>query len=182
MQVDLTRNYFELFELPVQFEVDSEYLTSRFRALQKALHPDRFAGATDVEKRWSVQAASFVNEAFQTLNKPIKRASYLLSLNGISIDEETDTQMSPSFLMEQMELREALEDAPQSNEPFVALDKLSGQLKVGSEQQAVAFGNAVATSDWQAGRTVVRQWQFLDKLQKEVKDAEERLDVYGERL
>jgi len=182
MQVDLTRNFYELFELPVQFEIDDEYLTSRFRALQKALHPDRFAGATEAEKRWSVQAASFVNEAFQTLNKPIARAGYLLSLNGISIDEETDTQMSPSFLMEQMELREALEAAPDSEEPFAALDKLSGQLKVGVDQQASAFGNAATSGDWQAGRTVVRQWQFLDKLQREVRDAEERLDVFGERL
>ena len=182
MQVDLTRNYYELFEMPVQFELDYDHLTSRFRALQKALHPDRFAGATETEKRWSVQAASFVNEAYQTLSKPIARAGYMLSLNGISIDEETDTQMSPSFLMEQMEMREALEAAVETDEPFVALERLAGQLKVGSEQQAAAFAGAAASADWQAGRTVVRQWQFLDKLQREVRDAEERLDVYGERL
>ena len=90
--------------------------------------------------------------------------------------------MSPSFLMEQMEMREALEAALETDEPFVALERLAGQLKVGCEQQAAAFAGAAASADWQAGRTVVRQWQFLDKLQREVRDAEERLDIYGERL
>ena len=176
MQVDFSNNYFELFELPVAFDVPLEHLNTRFRSLQRFLHPDKFAAAPDAERRWSVQAAGFVNEAYQTLLKPIKRASYMLSMNGISLDEETDTQMDPMFLMEQMELREALGDAPDAPDPYEALDKIGSQLQSGSRDSAAQFADAAANADWSRARTVVRQWQFLEKLASEVRTVEARLD------
>lgn len=176
MQVDFSNNFFELFELDVQYDVPQEHLQTRFRSLQRYLHPDKFAAAADAEKRWSMQAASFVNEAYQTLSSPIKRAAYLLSLNGISLDEETDTQMSPMFLMEQMELREALADAPDKSDPFDALDKISAQLNEGRKNSVDEFAQAAAKQDWTEARTVVRQWQFLEKLASEVQVQEARLD------
>jgi len=176
MQVDFSNNYFQLFELPVQFEISQDHLDTRFRSLQRFLHPDKFASAADAERRWSMQAASFVNEAYQTLSKPLKRASYLLSLNGISLDEETDTQMSPMFLMEQMELREALGDAPAASDPYAALEKISSQLSSGRRESADVFASAAAQEDWVAARTAVRQWQFLEKLVSEIQTQEARLD------
>lgn len=176
MQVDFSNNYFELFELPIAFDVPEEQLSTRFRSLQRFLHPDKFASAADAERRWSMQAASFVNEAYQTLSKPIKRASYILSLNGISLDEETDTQMSPMFLMEQMELREALGDAPDAADPYAALDKISSQLQSGTRASAEEFAAAATIENWSDARTVVRQWQFLEKLVSEVRTQEARLD------
>lgn len=176
MQVDFSNNYFELFELPVAFDVPEEQLSTRFRSLQRYLHPDKFASAADAERRWSMQAASFVNEAYQTLAKPLSRASYILSLNGISLDEETDTQMSPMFLMEQMELREALGDAPDAADPYAALDKISSQLQAGRRSSAEAFAAAAEKENWADARTVVRQWQFLEKLHTEVQTQEARLD------
>jgi len=176
MQVDFSNNYFELFELPVQFDVSQDHLDTRFRSVQRYLHPDKFASASDAERRWSIQAASFVNEAYQCLSTPIKRASYLLSLNGISLDEETDTQMSPMFLMEQMELREAISDAPEASDPYAALDKISAQLNDGRRNSAGEFSQAADDKDWPQARTVVRQWQFLEKLMSEVQSLEARLD------
>ena len=176
MQVDFSNNYFELFELPVQFDVPQDHLDTRFRVVQRYLHPDKFACASDAERRWSVQAASFVNEAYQCLSSPINRASYLLSLNGISLDEETDTQMSPMFLMEQMELREAIGDAPDASDPYAALDKISDQLNEGRRSSADGFSQAASNEDWPQARTVVRQWQFLEKLVSEVQSLEARLD------
>lgn len=176
MQVDFSNNYFELFELPVQFDVLQDQLDTRFRSLQRYLHPDKFAAAADAEKRWSMQAASFVNEAYQTLCSPLKRASYLLTLNGITLDEETDTQMSPMFLMEQMELREALADAPDATDPYAALDKIAAQLNAGRTSSADEFREAAQQEDWVRARTVVRQWQFLEKLASEVQSQEARLD------
>lgn len=176
MQVDFSNNYFELFELPVQFDVSQDHLDTRFRSLQRYLHPDKFASASEAERRWSMQAASFVNEAYQCLSAPIKRASYLLSLHGISLDEETDTQMSPMFLMEQMELREALDDAPAASDPYAALDKISAQLNTGRNNSTEAFLQAAGEKDWSQARTVVRQWQFLEKLMTEVQTQEARLD------
>jgi len=156
---DFSNNYFELFELPVQFDISQDHLDTRFRVVQRFLHPDKFAAASEAERRWSMQAASFVNEAYQCLSTPIKRATYLLSLNGISIDEETDTQMSPMFLMEQMELREAIGDAPDASDPYAALDKIGNQLNDGRRSSADGFSKAASDGDWSEARTVVRFYE-----------------------
>lgn len=177
MQVDLSSNFFNLFGLAVSFSIDDAVLVDRFRELQKQLHPDKYASAADSERRWSMQAASLVNEAYQTLSNDLRRAVYLLELNGISTDEETDTQMATQFLMEQMEYREALESAPGADDPFAALDKIRKQLRTGVEEQSTAFEQAATGKDWAQARNVVRQWQFLDKLGRELKDTEERLDA-----
>lgn len=177
MQVDLSRNYFDLFGLSVRFSVDQNTLISRFQELQKQLHPDRFASQPVAERRWSMQAASFVNEGYQTLRNDLRRAIYLLSLHDVSVDEETDTHMAPQFLMQQMEYREALEVAESAADPVTNLDRLRGELKSGVREQVAAFDAAAAEGRWDDARTVVRQWQFLDKLAHEVKGVEERLDA-----
>ena len=176
MRVDLSSDYFDLFGLPGTFELSSDKLVERFRELQLQLHPDKYAASPDAERLWSLQAASHVNEGYQTLKSDLRRAAYLLELNGVSLDEETDTQMSPLFLMDQMELREALESASDGTEPFLALDKLRVELKDKVRQQSTEFSKSVSREDWPAARTCVRQWQFLDKLQLEVKAVEEKLD------
>ena len=176
MHVDFSKNYFDLFGLAEKFDIDNAQLVSRFQELQKQLHPDKYASKPDAERRWSMQAASFVNEAYQTLGDDLKRAIYLLGLHGVSIDEETDTQMSPMFLMEQMEYREALEMAPDASDPYQALDAVRKNLKSATSDQLAAFENACNQQSWSEARTSVRQWQFLDKLKQEVRSAEERLD------
>lgn len=176
MQLDFSSNYFELFELSTQFDIDAGDLDQRFQQLQRVLHPDKFASASDAERRWSVQAASRVNEAYQVLKQPLKRASYLLELQGLMLNEETDTQMDPMFLMEQMELREALGDVESAADPYSALDKLSAQLRAQISDSSDAFQAASSNEDWSKGRTVVRQWQFLEKLRQETKTLEARLD------
>ncbi len=177
MSVDFSNNHFELFDLPVAFNVDDAKLTERFQSLQRELHPDRFASATATEKRWSMQAASLVNEAYQNLSKALSRATYLLGINGISVDEETDTQMDPMFLMQQMELREAIGDAPEAADPFSALDKVRLELNAGIESCSERFSASADSKDWPTARTVVREWQFFDKLKREVKSIEARLDA-----
>ncbi|MGQ7843694.1 Fe-S protein assembly co-chaperone HscB [Granulosicoccus sp. 3-233] len=177
MQVDLSSSFFDLFGLPVQFAIDESTLIARFQDLQRQLHPDRFASKPAAERRWSMQAASHVNEGYQTLKHDLKRAIYLLTLNGVSVDEETDTQMSPMFLMEQMEYREALEAAEAAADPLEKLDAVRGQLKAGVREQMQNFDQAAGAGNWDEARTTVRQWQFLDKLAREVKSMEERLDA-----
>jgi len=85
--MDSGRNHFELFGLPVAFEVDMTRLAETYRELQRALHPDRFANASDRERRLSVQQAARVNEAYQILRSPLRRARYLLELRGVEFDE-----------------------------------------------------------------------------------------------
>ena len=177
MQLDSSSNYFELFGLPQHFVIDEQVLVRRYREMQQQLHPDKFASRPDGERRWSLQAASLVNDAYKTLQSDLSRAAYLLKLHGIQLDEETDTQMDPMFLMEQMELREALEVAEQAEN---CLEKLAGirkQLRSSIAEQSRAFASAVDQTDWTLARTITRQWQFLDKLQRETKSIEERLDA-----
>ena len=177
MQLDSNSNYFELFGLPQRFAVDGQALVARYQEMQQQLHPDKFASRPDAERRWSLQAASLVNDAYRTLQTDLSRAAYLLKLQGIELDEETDTQMDPMFLMEQMELREELESAEQADDCFAKLAGIRKQLRLSVVVQSKAFAAAVEQSDWTLARTITRQWQFLDKLQRETKSIEERLDA-----
>ncbi len=173
---DLRANHFELFGLPVGFDLDEAVLAPRYRELQSATHPDRYAQASAAERRWSVQASGRVNDAWRTLKKPLARATYLLSLHGVDTDAETDTRMDPAFLMEQMELREALADAPTAADPPAALDALRAKLGAARRAATAEFSEAAARGDWDAGRHVVRRWQFVDKLLGELGEMEARLE------
>ena len=109
--MNLQSNDFELFGVPAQFAQDRPALDARWKELQREAHPDRFAAqgmsAQRVAMQWSVR----INEAYQRLKHPLKRASYLCELNGAPILAETNTAMPPAFLMQQMEWREMLEEA-----------------------------------------------------------------------
>src|SRR5947208_14405041 len=107
----LLHSHFELFGLAPVFGLDKEVLEKAYRDIQSQVHPDRFAHAGDAERRASLQWTTRVNEAFQVLKNPVKRARHLLELQGVDVAFETNTAMPPEFLMQQMELREKLEEA-----------------------------------------------------------------------
>ncbi len=177
MTADLKKTHFELFELPAAFDLDQAQLAARYRELQRAVHPDRYASASDQERRLSVQLTAQVNEAYQTLRAPLRRARYLLALHGVVIDDQ-DTAMDPLFLMEQMELREALAEVRGAADPFAALDGVRGRLE-GMERAFVAslsvdLGRATAEALGAAKQTV-RKMQFIQRLLEECGDLEERL-------
>jgi molecular chaperone HscB len=174
--LDLKQNYFSLFALPVSFAIDHEALTDSYRALQRAMHPDRFASGTAQEKRMSMQAASYINEAFRVLGNDLRRANYQLSLQGIDIDAETDTKVDPMFLMTQIEYREQLEKVPECDNPFSAAKALRSALA----NDVAALKNAVRGqldgNDLDAARDTVRKWQFLEKLLQELSETEYQLE------
>jgi molecular chaperone HscB len=101
----LTQNYFELFNLPEKFQIDLVMLQENYRAIQKEIHPDRFATSSENEKVQSMIKSTQANDAFQTLKYPIKRAKYILSLHK-SVEKIT---LPPDFLMQQMEWEEHFE-------------------------------------------------------------------------
>src|ERR1051326_2496998 len=118
------QSHFELFGLPIAFGLDQEALEKAYREIQAQVHPDRFAHAGDAERRASLQWTTRVNEAFQVLKHPVSRARHLLELHGVDVAFETNTAMPPEFLMQQMELREKLEQAKDSP----SLDRLRREL------------------------------------------------------
>jgi molecular chaperone HscB len=175
MQPAPGQNYFELFAIPVSFEVEQETLSLRYRDLQRATHPDRFANASDQEKRLSVQQAALINEAFQTLKSPLPRARYLLELNGITLDDN-DTSMDPAFLMEQMELREALAEVRGKDEPFNELNSLRDRIETKERELVESLQQLFNEADnLEQGKDLVRRMQFMQRLLAEVDELEEEL-------
>lgn len=159
-------NYFQLFDLPQRFAVDLDALNAIYRRLQAEVHPDRFASATDAERLLSLQKATQVNEAYQTLKTPLSRARYLLQLKGVDTQEESNTVMPAEFLMQQMEWREALEEAQGD---VAALESLSHDLRAEAKGMLAALEQALDGQPDDALATgTVRKLRFMDKLQSEI--------------
>ncbi len=177
--LDFSKNYFELFGLPVGYIIDTDQLAERFRELQRVVHPDRYANASDQERRLSMQGATRINEAYQTLKDPIRRAHYLLSLHGIDSDAEKETTRDTAFLMEQLELREQLEQARHQPDPYAAINELVSDINqritslVG--QMAVQFETATP-EQLEAAREILRKMQFLQKFRHDAEALEAELD------
>jgi molecular chaperone HscB len=173
----LQQNYFELFGLEPGFDLDPRYLAERYRELQRQVHPDRFASASDQERLLSVQQAAQVNEAYQTLKSPLPRARYLLELLGVSMNDR-DTTMDPLFLMEQIELREALAAVRGQGDPFAALMALRDTIEAKERAYIASLGTAFTSGDavaLEGARVTVRKMQFMVRLNSEVEELEEEL-------
>ena len=172
--MDLTQNYFELFGLAEVFEVDKEALAVRYRELQAETHPDRFANASDQEKRIAQQRASLVNDAFDTLKSPLRCARYLLELRGAPVDERR--QLPPAFLIEQMELREGLEAARNANDPMATVEEVLTEVRRAvkgmSTELAEAFADGGSDALARAAETALKM-QFFLKLEEDALKLEE---------
>ncbi len=109
--MQLEQNFFTLLNLPGAFSIDAAQLKQSARALLRQYHPDRYANATPQEQRLAVQFSAHVNHAVATLSDPVKRALHLLELRGVAIDPQQVTIKDRHFLLEQMEIREAVAEA-----------------------------------------------------------------------
>lgn len=109
--MNLQDNDFALFGLPERFAQDGADLERRWKALQREVHPDRHSADSPAEQRLAMQWSVRVNEAYQRLKDPLKRAAYLCELRGVPINAEHNTAMPAAFLMQQMQWRESLEEA-----------------------------------------------------------------------
>ena len=119
----MSDNYFSLFDMPVQYSIDKMQLTNNYRRLQKSIHPDNYAHASDMDKRLSMQKSTQINDAYQILKNPLKRAIYLLELHDLKIKDNESTTDS-EFLMQQMELREQLSKLRHKDDPKEALKQI----------------------------------------------------------
>lgn len=177
--METTQNFFELFGLPVSFELDSQQLSERYRDLQRAVHPDKFANASDRERRLAVEKAALINEAFQTLKSPMNRARYMLEMRGVDFNSERETHLDPMFLMEQMELREALGEVKSAADPLMALAKSMDDIRKRHKAMIVELAELLKDESKTAdGKQAVQKLQFLDKLQQEAEAIEEQLAGY----
>lgn len=167
--------HFALFELQPAFLVDQAQLSARYRELAKAVHPDRFADASDREQRLALEQSARLNEAYQTLKSAPRRALYLLALRGRELPLEVTVQ-DPEFLLQQMRWREELEDL-QDSADLAGVATFKKRLKVAQEELDQDFAGCWDdAARREAAERLVRRMQFLDKLAHEVRDLEERLD------
>ena len=170
-------NYFQLFALEPAFNIDLNALESNFRAIQSASHPDRFVTCTSAEKLQSMQTATLANEAYLTLKNPANRAKYLLALQGIDAIDEKNTQMPADFLMQQMEWREAMEDAKAAKN-IGGLEQLLAEMQTDAKSLQANLTNLIDTQkDYKAATDATRKLIFIDKVCADIHKAIEHLDA-----
>ncbi|MGL4546301.1 MAG: co-chaperone HscB [Plesiomonas sp.] len=170
-------NYFELFGLPVCFKVDGSLLTSHYRELQKQNHPDKFATASERDRLLAVQNAANINEGYQTLRDPLLRAEYLLAQNGVSLHAEQQTLRDPEFLMQQMMLREELEEIEQASSADIEtlLGEFEQRLTVMNRTRMQQLQDDLEKAQWDQAADHVRKLKFLAKLRQEIERLEDNL-------
>jgi len=174
--MDFSQTHFELFSLPQSYALDRKQLDAAYRELQNTVHPDRFAAQPEAEQRVAMQWATQVNEAYQTLKHPVNRGVYLLKLQGIDALDASNTKMAPAFLMQQMEWREAIDEA-RAGRSAEALDALSDDLRTSHRRIETQLAELIDEAhDYAAAAEAVRQLRFMDKLIAEVGDVYEELE------
>lgn len=176
-EISFSSDHFTLFGLAPAFRIDPLALDKRFRELQARVHPDRFAHAGEYERRVSLQWATRVNEAYQTLKNPLLRAQYLLELAGQRLDKENNAAMPPEFLMEQMEWREAVAEARQARET-TELEQLHHRVKQRMNKRYDQLAELLDDQrDYVMAADRIRRLMFLEKLLAEIDDGMTALEA-----
>ena len=163
-------SHFELFGLAPGFDLDMARLDAAYRQLQSRVHPDKFATASDADRRAAMQWAVRANEAYTVLKDPLKRAVHLLELREVDLGAENNTAMEPAFLMEQMEWREAVEDARDARN-VDELDRLLDKLRDDKRVRYDKLGALLASNADTPAAEAVRQLMFLEKVQSDIGDS-----------
>ena len=170
--MNLQDNDFALFGLPERFAQDRAAIDTRWKELQRQAHPDRFAAQGTAAQRIAMQWSVRINEAYQRLKDPLKRAAYLCELRGAAINAESNTAMPAAFLMEQMAWREALDDAATEAD----LDVLDGQLNKARNGMLQRIGQLLDESgDALQAAQQVRALMFIERFAHDVQARFEQL-------
>ncbi|MBA3588874.1 MAG: Fe-S protein assembly co-chaperone HscB [Methylibium sp.] len=165
---------FELFGLTRRQAQDRAQIDVRWKALQGEVHPDRFAAHGDAAQRLAMQWAVRVNEAFQRLKDPLRRAAYLCELHGEAVEAEDNTAMPAEFLMQQMAWREALDDADRA----AAVDALNKEVLARRRHLLAELETTLdVRKDWPAAAQQVRALMFVERF---VHDLDRRLEALGQ--
>jgi molecular chaperone HscB len=161
--IDFSQDYFALFGLPPRYRFDPAALDAAYHALQREVHPDRYATAGETERRMALQSSARVNAAYRALKDPVARAQYLLSLRGIDALAETDTALPLEFLQRELERREAM-DAVQAGADRSGLGVLLAAVHADAAVLEATLADHLEAQLWNAARDAVRELRFLTKV------------------
>lgn len=170
------RDWFALFGLPAQFQVDQDLLMQRLIELQLRYHPDRFVQAVDAEQRAAAQISAVLHQAYHTLSKPPKRARYLLEQAGMVFDDARDNTFDADFLMQQMEWHERLDDAEEMPDAYAALLELEQVFADELDALGQAFQTAWQQQDLQTAKAAYLKMRFFERLGEQAKVQLERIE------
>lgn len=170
------RNHFSMLGLPVRFGLDLAALEQAWKAVQGAVHPDRFAGGTDAQRLLALQYSTQINEAHDTLKNPLRRAAYLCKLHGVEIDAERNTAMPADFLAQQMEWRESLDDAVAAGDTR-AIAQIEQELVGAITESEILLEHLLDRDlpDYVRGAEEVRRLMFLVKFKSHLHDEQRRV-------
>jgi len=154
-----------LIALPERFHQDRSQLDAHWKKLQREVHPDRFAAEGAAAQRVAMQWSVRINEAYQRLKDPLKRAAYLCELRGASINAESNTAMPPAFLMQQMQWRETLEETTETAALEDLADEVAGERRRVQQSLGALLDGA---GDAQAAVGQVRALMFIERFAAEV--------------
>ena len=167
-------DYFTLFGLPASYTLSLEQLAVRYQDLQRQYHPDKFASGTQSEQLAAVSQSATINQAWQTLRNPLTRAEYLLSLHGFDLASEQHTVRDTAFLMEQLELREELDEIDQAKDE-TRLARFIKRVKEMFDTRHQQMVEQLNNETWDVAADTVRKLRFLDKLRSSAEQLEEKL-------
>jgi len=171
-------NYFQLFGLSSDFEVDTHKLSELYQALQKSVHPDRFAHASSQEQAMAVQKSAMINDAYQVLKNPLQRAEYMLKMRGTEMPSEQSSFRDNSFLMQQMELREMIAEVQFSDDPEGAYGEAEQTLDNQYQALFSELKQQLAENNSEADTLAcdnLRKLKFYQKLHLELERLEEQI-------
>ena len=184
---ELSADHFRVLGLPRRFDLDAKAAEGRFRALSREVHPDRFATADPRARKFSMQRTVQLNEAWKTLKDPVRRAEYLLSLDGWEVGAESGASrpgaggardrlpVPPALLGEVLELREELAEARAEGDD-ARVQRLAGDVRQRADQAMAQVTAGFAAAETATDRSAalepvahaligIRYWRrFLDEV------------------
>lgn len=171
--LSLSSNDFELFGFPQQFDIDIAALDQTWKQLQKQVHPDQFSAQGAADKRLAMQWSVRVNEAYQRLKHPVRRAAYLCELHGEPVNAEHNTRMPSEFLIQQMQWREELEESLEARQIEQLQHQVRQEKNLLLQQCAQAIDQA---SDYSLASQKVRALMFIERFEQDLDNRLEHLD------
>jgi molecular chaperone HscB len=177
----LKQDYFRLLNVPQQFTINLNVAKDAFMQWQKQTHPDRFSLSDATQQRLAMQVSTHINQGWQTLKHPLSRAIYLLQLQGVDCQMETNTAMSRTFLQQQMAWRETLFEIKASPQNTLTTNPLAARLNAlindvdqmrrdYIDRLATAFDEQQLpdTAITSTAITLTRELQFIEKFLAEL--------------
>lgn len=171
-------NPFTLFNLPVDFQINNDLLSSRYLSLQKSLHPDNFAHSSPQEQRLAMQKSAEVNDALQILKDPIRRVDAIIAIyTGEHKDLEQTHHHDMAFLMQQMEWRERLEEIENAKNAAQLMD-FSIEVEKTEQQFLSEISTALSAQNWSQAAQINDRLRFIKKLNVEIERVEDEISEF----